>query len=68
MTSDKYAEYRKIVYYHLSDITINYNKNVKNKEYRSLTINTVYLNDKELEYRKKIINKYCEVLLKSLMN
>jgi hypothetical protein len=62
MISNKYAEYRKVVYYHLSDININYNKNAKNIFYRSLTVTTVYLNDKELEYREKIINKYNNVL------
>jgi len=62
MIVDKYAEYRKVVYYYLSDITINHNKNAKRREYRSLDVATIYLNDKDLEYRKKVISNYCNVL------
>jgi hypothetical protein len=62
MILDKYAEYRKVVYYYLSEITINNNKNIKRREYRSLDVETIYLNDKDLEYRKKIINNYSNVL------
>jgi len=63
MILDKYAEYRKVVYYYLSEITINNNKIVKRREYRSLEIETIYLNNTDLEYRKKVINNKNNVLL-----
>ena len=62
MSSDKYADFRKVVYYYWSEITINNNKNAKEKEYRSLTVRTEYLDDISLEYKNNIIKNFGEVL------
>lgn len=62
MTSNKYADFRKVVYYYLSDITINNNKGAKRKYYRSLDIESIYLDDDLLEYRNNIINNFKNVL------
>ncbi len=58
MSSDKYADFRKVVYYYWSDIKVNNNKDTKRKFYRSLNIETVYLDDKSLKYRNNIINYF----------
>lgn len=62
MSSNKYAEFRKVVYYHWSDINVNNNKNAKRKFYRSLDIETIYLDDNLLEYRNNIINYFKNIL------
>ena len=62
MSSNKYADFRKIVNYYWSDITINNNKNAKKKYYRSLEIESIYLEDDLLNYRKKIILNFKNVL------
>jgi hypothetical protein len=62
MSSDKYADFRRVVYYYWSEITINNNKNAKEKEYRSLTVRIDYLDDESLEYRNNIIKNFREVL------
>lgn len=60
MSSNKYADFRKVVYYYWSDINVNNNKD--GKKYRSLNIETVYLDDNLLKYRNNIIEKYKNVL------
>ena len=62
MTSDKYSNFRKVVYYYWSDITVNNNKNAKKKFYRSLDVESIYLDDNSLEYRNNIINNFKNVL------
>ena len=63
MSSDKYADFRKVVYYYWSDVITNNNKDVKRKKYRSLNVETVYLDDKSLKYRNKIINYFKKEVL-----
>ena len=55
MSSNKYADFRKVVYYNWSDININNNKFTKQK-YRSLIIETEYLDNNGLQYRNNIIH------------
>jgi hypothetical protein len=62
MSSNEYANFRKVVYYYWSDIQVNNNKDSKNNFYRSLHIKTIYLDDNSLEYRNNIINKFKNVL------
>jgi hypothetical protein len=62
MSSNKNTNFRKVVYYYLSDIIINNNKDAIKKKYRSLHIETIYLNDDLLEYRNNIIKKFKNVL------
>ena len=62
MISHRYSNFRKIVYYYLSDILINNNKNAKKKFYRSLHVETIYLDDNLLEYKNNIINNFKNIL------
>ena len=62
MSSNKYSNFRKVVYYYWSDINVNDNKDSKKKYYRSLEIKNIYLNNDELQYRNNIINKFKNVL------
>jgi hypothetical protein len=62
MSSNKYANFRKVVNYYLSEININNNKDTKKKFNRSLVIENIYLDDYLLEYRNNIINKFKNVL------
>lgn len=59
MCSNKYADFRKIVYYYWSDLTMNTNYNIL---YRYLVVNTIYLDDDLLQYRNNIINNFKKVL------
>lgn len=59
MSSNTYADFRKVVYYYWSDI--NNNKFTKQK-YRSLIIETEYLDNNLLQYRNNIIHKFKNVL------
>jgi len=61
MNSNKYINFRKVVYYYWSDIQENNNKYGKNT-YRSLVIKTDYLDDNQLKERENIINKFKNVL------
>ena len=63
MSSNKYADYRKVVSYHWSDATINNNKDAKRKLYRSLNVETVYLDDNALKYRNNIIRYFTRNVL-----
>jgi hypothetical protein len=58
MSFNKYADFRKVTYYHWSDICENNNKQAKRKFYRSLIVESIYLDDKSLEYRNNIINYF----------
>jgi hypothetical protein len=58
MSSNKYADFRKVIYYYWSDIMTNNNKGAKPKYYRSLIIENVYLDDNSLKYRNQIINYF----------
>ena len=66
MSSNKYSNLRKVVHYYLSDkIIINNNKNPKDSKkncYRSLHIETIYLDDDSLAYRNNIIDNFKNVL------
>jgi len=62
MCSNNHDNFRKVVYYYLSDIIINNNKDAIKKKYRSLHIETIYLDDNLLAYRNNIINKFKNVI------
>ena len=62
MSSNKYANFRKVVYYYLTDINVNNNTDDTKKHYRSLVVETIYLDDDLLEYRKKMMNHFKNVL------
>ena len=62
MSSNKYANFRKVVNYYLSEINVNNNKDAKKKFNRSLVIENIYLEDDLLEYRNNIINNFKNVL------
>ena len=62
MSSNKYANFRKVVNYYLSEININNNKDAKKKFNRSLVIENIYLDNDLLEYRNNIINNFKNVL------
>jgi hypothetical protein len=63
MSSNKYADFRKVVYYYWSDVMTNNNKDTKRKFYRALNVETVYLDDKSLKYRNNIINYFKKEVL-----